>query len=246
MQINNNISSISFQSNGRRYKDQYGNTIGCFTRLFRDDLEWDELAKYEVKHFKNKDKVNIVMFAASDGSEAYSKIISLFSAAKNCVNKFFPIKAYDIDDEILKAAKSGYVQADDWDICEVRYRADNVDDFFEKTDQKMRIKNDAGSRGFTTLKARKKLTQNVEFNKSDIFREITKIKDSSNTVLMCRNILGYFLIDEMEDFIKLASKFLKKGSLFVIGDYDREYMSIDVLFKKYKFENIFKNVYKKL
>lgn len=243
MRINN---SISFQSNGRRFKDSSGNTLGCYTRLFRDDLEWDKLAKYEIDHFKNKDKVNIVMFAASDGSEAYSKIISLFTTAKNNINKFFPIKAYDIDDEILTVAKSGYIQADDMDICEATLRADNVDDFFEKTNKKIKIKNDTNTQGFTTLKASKKLTQNVQFNRGDMFKEITKIKDNSNTILMCRNILGYFLNDKMEFFVKLASDFLKKGSLFIIGDYDKQYMNIDELIKKYNFENVFKNVYKKL
>ena len=147
MRINN---SISFQSNGRRFKDSSGNTLGCYTRLFRDDLEWDKLAKYEIDHFKNKAKVNIVMFAASDGSEAYSKIISLFTTAKNNINKFFPIKAYDIDDEILTVAKSGYIQADDMDICEATLRANNVDDFFEKTNKKIKIKNDTNTQGFTT------------------------------------------------------------------------------------------------
>ena len=63
---------------------------------------------------------------------------------------------------------------------------------------------------------------------------------------MCRNILGYFLNDKMEFFVKLASDFLKKGSLFIIGDYDKQYMNIDELIKKYNFENVFKNVYKKL
>ena len=50
----------------------------------------------------------------------------------------------------------------------------------------------------------------------------------------------------MEFFVKLASDFLKKGSLFIIGDYDKQYMNIDELIKKYNFENVFKNVYKKL
>ena len=214
--------------------------------MFRSDLDWEKLAKYEVEHFKNKDKVNIVMFAASDGSEAYSKIISLFESAKNCVKKFFPIKAYDIDDEILNAAKSGYIKASENDVFEIMSRAEDIDDYFSKTDKDINIENDTVAKSFKTIKAKERLTKNVEFNKGDMFKEITKIKDNSNTILMCRNILGYFLNDKMEEFVKLASDFLKKGSLFVIGDYDRQYMNIDELIKKYNFENVFKNVYKKL
>lgn len=242
MQINN----ITFKSNGRRYKNSSGENFGCFTTLFRSDLDWEKLAKYEVEHFKNKDKVNIVMFAASDGSEAYSKIISLFESAKNCVKKFFPIKAYDIDDEIVNTAKSGYIKASENDVFEIMSRAENIDDYFSKTDKNIEIEGDAIAKRFKTIKAQDKLTSNVNFNKGDMFQEITKIKDNSNTILMCRNILGYFLNDKMEEFVKLASDFLKKGSLFVIGDYDRQYMNIDELIKKYNFENVFKNVYKKL
>ena len=240
------IHNITFQSNGRRYKNSAGEDFGCYTRLFRDDLEWDKLAKYEVDHFKDKDKVNIVMFAASDGSEAYSKIISLFESAKNCVKKFFPIKAYDIDDEIVNTAKSGYIKASENDVFEIMSRAENIDDYFSKTDKNIEIEGDAIAKRFKTIKAQDKLTSNVNFNKGDMFQEITKIKDESNTILMCRNILGYFLNDKMEEFVKLASDFLKKGSLFVIGNYDREHMNIDELIKKHNFENVFKNVYKKL
>ena len=243
MQINNNIS---FKSNYRYYRDADGNPFGCYTTLFRSDLDWEKLAKFEVEHFKNKDKVNVVMFAASDGSEAYSKIISLFETAKKQVQKFFPIKAYDIDDEILKAAKGGYIKVSDGDIFEIQSRVENINDYFSETDKSIDIENDKLGTTFTTIKANKKLTTNVEFKKGDMFKEITKMKDNSNTILMCRNILGYFLNDKIEEFVKLASEFLKKGSLFVIGDYDRQYMNINELIKKYKFENVFRNVYKKI
>ena len=243
MQINNNIS---FKSNYRYYKDSDGNPFGCYTTLFRSDLDWEKLAKYEVEHFKNKDKVNVVMFAASDGSEAYSKIISLFETAKKQVQKFFPIKAYDIDDEILKAAKGGYIKVSDGDIFEIMSRTENTDDYFSETDKSIDIENDKLGKSYKTIKAKKRLTTNVEFKKGDMFKEITKIQDNSNTILMCRNILGYFLNDKIEEFVKLASEFLKKGSLFVIGDYDRQYMNINELIKKYKFENVFRNVYKKI
>ena len=117
---------------------------------------------------------------------------------------------------------------------------------YQNDTKNIEIEGDAIAKRFKTIKAQDKLTSNVNFNKGDMFKEITKIKDNSNTILMCRNILGYFLNDKMEEFVKLASDFLKKGSLFVIGDYDRQYMNIDELIKKYNFENVFKNVYKKL
>ena len=79
-----------------------------------------------------------------------------------------------------------------------------------------------------------------------MFKEIRKIKDNSNTILMCRNILGYFLNDKIEEFIKLASEFLKRDSLFVIGDYDHAYIDISKIIEQYNFKKVLKNVYKKI
>ena len=79
-----------------------------------------------------------------------------------------------------------------------------------------------------------------------MFKEIRKIKDNSNTILMCRNILGYFLNDKIEEFIKLASEFLKRGSLFVIGDYDHSYIDIGKIIENNNFKKVLKNVYEKI
>ena len=55
-----------------------------------------------------------------------------------------------------------------------------------------------------------------------------------------------FLDDKIEEFVQLTSKFLNKDSLFVIGDYDREFMDIDAVLQKCKFKKVLKNVYKKV
>ncbi len=47
------------------------------TCTFRIDLDWADFAKLEIENFKHKDKVNIIQFASSDGSEAYTQIIVL-------------------------------------------------------------------------------------------------------------------------------------------------------------------------
>ena len=104
MKINSINNNLSFGSTNRRYIAKDGEEYGCNSWLFRDDMDWDRLAKYQISHFKDKEKVNTIMFAASDGSEAYTDIISLHeSPQKNKgIKKFFPIQAYDIDEEILK------------------------------------------------------------------------------------------------------------------------------------------------
>ncbi len=253
MQINSihNNFTPNFQSTCRRYKTKDGEEFGCYTTFFRDDLDWEKFAKYETEHFKDKDKVNVMMFASSDGSEAYSNIISLFEgpAAKrneNDVKKFFPIQAYDIDEEIVKAAQSGYIVGSYSDIVETACRSDDYREYFNITDKVLNIKDDMSFMGAKALQASKKLTDNVKFNLGDMFEKVKTIKDDSNTVVMCRNILGYFLDDKIEEFVQLTSKFLNKDSLFVIGDYDREFMDIDAVLQKFNFKKVLKNVYKKV
>ena len=62
---------------------------------------------------------------------------------------------------------------------------------------------------------------------------------------MCRNSLSYFENDKIENFVKLASQKLKSGSVFVIGNHDSVLFNMDECLKKYGFEKVMQNVYKK-
>ena len=109
----NNNKSPNFKANGRAYFTPDGLTMGCISWMFRNDIDWKRLAKYEHTHFIDEPKVNVVIYAASDGSEAYTKAISLIEALsetnKKEANKFFPIICYDLDDNIVQAANSGLI-----------------------------------------------------------------------------------------------------------------------------------------
>lgn len=240
------LSKINFGTSCRSYKHSNGHEYGCYTTFFRSDLCWEELPEYEIEHFKNKRKVNILMFAASDGSEAYSKIISMKEKFGKSCQKFFPIKAFDIDDEIVKVAQSGLISADDSDIADIATRCKDYTSYFQKVDEKLDIKDDPFVKRSNVLKARERLTENVVFSQGDMFERIKKLKDNSNTILMCRNILGYFLDDKIEDFIKLAETYLKKDSLFIIGDFDNAFAKTNSILEKHNFVKIFKNVFKKI
>ena len=48
-----------FTSNNGYYKSENGNPIGTVTQMFRPDLDWNRFTDFMVKHFKNKDKVQI-------------------------------------------------------------------------------------------------------------------------------------------------------------------------------------------
>lgn len=250
MQINFNDNSLTFHSNGRHYTSPQGCFFGCNSWLFRDDIDWKKTAAYEANLFKNKDKVNIEMYAASDGSEGYTKIISLYEHFgydnSSAAEKFFPIMAYDVDEEILKAANSGLLKTSLVDRINMQVFCENYEDYFAKSDKELEISEDLKLQAEKTLRVKNKLTKNIKFMQGDMFQKISEIKDESNTILMCRNILGYFLDDKIEGFIKMASNVLKKGSLFEIGGHDSRVFNIKSCMENNGFREILKNVYKKL
>ena len=247
MKITPLINNVSFGSTGRFYTTPGGDSFGTNSWLFRDDVDWRRLARYEKNHFCSKNKVNIVQFAASDGSEAYTKIISLLENLpdKNA-DKFFPIKAYDIDDVSVNAACSGYINTSYADRINLQVNSANYKKYFAPTDKTLVINDDIQLQKSKTLKVKDILKNKVQFAKVDMYNILERLKDNSDTILMCRNVLGYFEDSKVEDFIKITADKLKTGSMFVIGRHDTANSFIDTHLLKNKFMRVFEHVYQKL
>lgn len=247
----NNNKSPNFKANGRAYFTPDGLTMGCISWMFRNDIDWKRLAKYEHTHFIDKPKVNVVIYAASDGSEAYTKAISLIEALsktnKKEANKFFPIICYDLDDNIVQAANSGLINTGTVDRMNLQMNCENYEDYFSETTDSLKIDNDVVMpiKNKRTLKAKSILTEKIRFRQGDMFKKILELEDNSNTVLMCRNVLAYFESYEIENFVRIVSNKLKQGSLFIIGDHDTRMSNIQNILYNYGFEEVMKNVYKK-
>lgn len=237
----------TFGTTHRYYKTSDGYELGTNTWPFRDDIEWSELAKYEKKHFKDRNKVNMVQFACSDGSEAYTQIISLIENNPTPDdNKFFPIKAFDIDPEVINAAQSKLLNTMTFDRVSLQINTENYDKYFKETEKKLDIKDDIKFGSVKTLEVADILTEKVVFQNADMYKVLTKMEDNSNTILMCRNILGYFDEDKIEAFIKLVAEKLKKGSLFLIGEHDTRISFIERYLGENGFTKVMKHVFKKL
>lgn len=215
-----------FCSNTRIYRTEDGTPIGTYTKLFREDLDWKRFTDFMVKHFKDKENVQFLQFGASDGSEAYTQIITLLEN-HNDVDKFFPIKAYDIDKEICKASKSGLLNINSIDKSKFKERNIDFKKYFIDTNETLNIKDDTLDNEIyykhpsKTYKASKTLTDKVVFKNADMFDALKKLEDKSNTILMCRNVLFFFSDREIEHFTNLVANKLKKGSLFITGEYDK-------------------------
>lgn len=216
-----------FCSNTRVYRAEDGNPVGTYTRLFRTDFDWDRSTDFMVKHFKDKENVQFIQFASSDGSEAYTQIISLLENYDN-VDKFFPIQAYDIDTEICNAAKSGLLNINVLDKKRVEKHGINFNKYFKLSDKELNIDADTLKdaclhiKPSKTFKVSQSLTDRVKFQNADMFNILKKHEDNSNTVIMCRNVLFFFSDREIDQFTTLAACKLKKGSLFITGEYDQK------------------------
>ena len=222
----------AFQSCFRTYPsktiknfDIFGkDTVRTSTNLFREDLDWFGLVKFMDNHFKDKDKVNIFSLACSDGSESYTMAISILeNLPENIKSKFLPIFASDIDKEVIKAAKTGRINilSIEFLLPERTYKC-NVEKYFDNRSVSMMIDGDDISETDTIFSYQpiKELKDSAIFKHSDILTELNSLKDSGNSVILCRNVFPYIEESHKNEIVNSAKQNLKQGSLFVIGDYD--------------------------
>lgn len=236
------MTKTSFKSNLRFYLTPDGKEIGTMSWPFREDIDWCKLADFEVKHFKNTPKVNILQFGASDGSEAYTKIISLKNNSyKNSVNKFFPIEAYDIDKEVLNAAKSGLINIRFKDIMRMAKSGINYRNYFVRSENKLEIPNDLNFDKSYTFSVINDVKNCVKFTRENLFNILPFWEDKSNTVLMCRNISEYLNLPDLNCLVELLSSRLKKGSLLIVGMLEKTGIFHEKI-KQLPFKEIMNNV----
>lgn len=243
----------SFGTNARSYNNEAGDYRCTMTQMFRKGLDWTKFTDYMVKHFRNKDKVNFIQFAASDGSEAYTQIITLLENHPN-TNKFFPIQAYDIDEEIIQAAKSGRINANHFDFSYADENGIILNKYLKKADNELLINNDSFELYICdepklqtkSYVVSDKVTSKVDFHQADMNNILRNLEDNSNTVIMCRNVLGYLTEREVDNFTDTLSGKLKKDSLFIVGIFDNSiHKDLDLKLCHKGFVPVMENVYRK-
>ncbi len=240
----------SFGSNGRIYRipskqeECIDSLMETTSWMFRGDISWNGFLKYIKSHFKNTPKVNFLDFACSDGSEAYSTIILLKENLANA-DKFLPIKAYDIDDEILRAAKSGLINTGIMDRMNIQMFTDVPEKYLIESAKSLSIQKDQLllKRKIKTFEITDELKNSVIFKKGDMYKVLDNYKDKSNTILMCRNVLGHLSNEDIEKFVKLASKKLKQDSILIIGDHDSRNTPIGYILSQNNFTEVDHNIY---
>lgn len=189
------------------------------TSMFRLDLDWNRFAKYVNQRFKDYDRVNTYAYACSDGSEAYT-ISMLFQEKTENPEKFFPIKAKDINADVIKKNienQKGARTTKLGDYIASKYvlglngekAAKYIDTEFDKNDRE---------RAFLT----KKTVAPVEFSEANILEDIENIDRNNPSIVTCLNMWPYVDPKEYEEFANKLYDRLKSGSVVVIGEYDHK------------------------
>ena len=209
------------------------------TTKYTTDGTWKGFRRTIIDNFKNTPKVNVYDFASSDGSEAYSFILSLIDElGEEEAQKFFPIKAYDIDSKMVKIAQNGLIPCDHDDI---RRLSQNINEIKSKSYYDVSLVN-YGYMPYL-FKASKELKDKVNFNKASIQSMIDEI-EPSNSLLLCRNFWPYLSKKDMYETIWKLSEKLDDTSLLVVGYFDK--FSVYQPLKSCGFEEVCPYVYKKI
>ena len=179
------------------------------TEYCRADMNWLNLGRIIKQKYPDFNDVNFIVYASSTGEEPYSLEILL----NKIYGSYVPIKAFDISqsiiDENIKHQKEGVIiELKDARKIFDTLNLDSFSDYF-KADK---ITGD--------IKLNRKITDSVEFKRSNILEDIDKIDSSKPSVIFARNMWPYVKNSEYKEFCEKLRKKSAPKSMFIIGVYD--------------------------
>ena len=223
----------SFSSyNAKVYKDgklAYRN----HTELFRQDLAWNSFMDYVDKKYNDAKEVNIVNHACSAGYESWTLLMMLMKTQGENYQKFMPIRARDVDKDVIKFAKKGALELCGDEYLDAMLKCEKVlkDNFDINRRQKG---GDISVFNEYLMTCKTDLKKNIDFKNSDIFDDKDLIS-KENTILFCRNFWPYLGNKKASELAYFLAQNMKSSSTLVIGAYDASY-NIDELLERTGFK----------
>lgn len=132
----------------------------------------------------------------SDGKEPYSLAMCVKDVLGRAKRVPVTIFAWDIDDEMLKKARSGLYKPDDMNGLEQKH----IEKYFTEEDDGYRV--------------RPEIQSMVHFEKKDINKEGKRI---GIDLILCRNMVIYFTSERKSDLYLEFHRCLRSGGYFVMG-----------------------------
>ena len=210
--LSNRKNNIAFRSLEREVfegkKIKYRNN----TYFFRSDLNWSRVIDNITEGDIPK---KIYCYACSDGSEPYSIAIGLISKLGwEKAQKYFPIIAGDIDEEMVNTAKKGELKLRKEDIIKIkRYEKKSGIKFLKKY-----YANGEDNFSFTGVLS-DELKSCVDFKVRDICQEANDI-DYKNSVIFFRNALPYLSKQNRDMLLATFARNLNDTTAIVVGAFD--------------------------
>jgi chemotaxis methyl-accepting protein methylase len=190
----------------------------CFFRDNKKDYNfWARLIDLLSEKFKNSDKVNIYNYACSNGSEAYTFLMQLFSSKdKEFAQKFTPIIAKDYDPEAIKMAKSGKLPIQSHEVERIQTSTNGkFREFFDAPEDLQFIGKES-----LDISLNKEYSDLIDFSVANIIEDYETIQPKDSFVF-ARNFLPY-LKDKstVRQLIKDLGNHLDEGSYLAVGEFD--------------------------
>ena len=192
------------------YRDEIVNSNETY--FFRNDINWIAFMDYISERFQNIPKVETIIYGCSDGSEPYSLSMILQSMACES-EKFFPIKAFDIDDSLIiqNVNKKSSFKVENTDCSQALYLYES-----QCLDYSPYLfKDDCGYYYLTN-----KTTQPVQFKQGNIIVDVDKFDFKNPVLFLARNMWPYVAPGEYPSFARKLYDKLPSGSSLIIGSFD--------------------------
>lgn len=247
------VQKLAFTSSSRNYYNSellrqsrtFGH-IATTTWMFRQDLDWDRFINLVYRNFENQNCVQTYNLACSDGSEAYSFLISAMEKFPNeGYKKFIPIIAVDKDLEIIHSAQHGRINLSESDLNRINIFSRFRNEYFFDKQISLNINNDNFSDICNSYAVSKKLRNMVDFNHGDLLTYLSKINDNGNSIIFCRNVTPYLSYNDIFKLANTVGKVLKQGSMIVFGEFDKHSGILDFIDIK-GFEECMEYVFRKI
>lgn len=208
---NYNISpALSFKSCVK------GNSV---TDILRTDMDWNSFINILARKYKNTPKVEMRVIGCADCSEAFqTSMLLIHKMGKKAAEKFFPIKAWDIDSKILQNPRNGIIMVTQSDIARLeKYMGKDylkyisIDKIFKKDPET----------GMVACKGKIKpiLKDTVEIAQKDFTKSVSHIP-GENSVIMSRNIWPYLPENKWSSLAKSIFDKLGRNSMMVVGEFE--------------------------
>jgi len=192
------------------YKDEIVNSHETY--IFRNDINWLAFRDYINERFSDCPKIDTIIYGCSNGSEPYS-LSMLMQAMVNNPDRFFPIKAFDIDESLImeNISKKDSFRIENNDFAKIQ----NLYEIAKK-DYTPYVFEDNFHRCYFTNKT----TKPVEFKEGNLIEDINRMKFERPTLFIARNMWPYVSPGEYNSFARKLFDKLPVGSSVIIGDFD--------------------------